>query len=129
MGQNGRRSNARLFIKLSALSGTEPNYDLYTVVTKLKRNNWRLRSFFEIEMLLWRRRQSFRFILVTTVYITNSSFCHVFVTNAALVTFQEFENNQEYMLKHNFIIIEYHNFWWMIKLGFWNVFQFWKSVK
>ena len=38
-----------------------------TVVTKLKRNNLRLCSFFELEMPLRRRRQSFRFILVTTV--------------------------------------------------------------
>ena len=38
------------------------------VVTKLKLNNLRLRSFFEIEMPLWRRRQSsFCFILGTTV--------------------------------------------------------------
>ena len=44
-------------------------YPIYTVVTKLKRNNLRLRSFFEIEMPLWRRRQSFHFNLVTTVYI------------------------------------------------------------
>ena len=39
-----------------------------TVVTKLKQNNLRLRSLFEIEMPLWRRRQSFRYILVITVY-------------------------------------------------------------
>ena len=44
-----------------------PEY-LYTMVTKLKRNNLRLRSFFEKEMPLWRRRHSFQFILVTTVF-------------------------------------------------------------
>ena len=37
-------------------------------VTKLKRNNLQLRSFFKIEMPLGKRRQSYRFILVTTVY-------------------------------------------------------------
>ena len=40
-----------------------------------------------------------------------SSFCHIFVTNTAFVTFQEFENNQGYKPKHNLIVIEYHNFW------------------
>ena len=39
-------------------------------------------------------------------HITYSSFCHVFVTNNAFVTFQNIENNQEYKSKHNFIIIE-----------------------
>ena len=43
------------------------NISAHTVVTKLKRNNLRLRSIFEIEMPLWRRRQSFRFNLATTV--------------------------------------------------------------
>ena len=43
-------------------------------------------------------------------HITNSSFCHVFVTNTAYVTFQGIENNQEYKPKHNFIIIEFNNF-------------------
>ena len=40
------------------------------------------------------------------VHITKSSFCHVFVTNTAFVTFQDIEHNQEYKPKHNFIIIE-----------------------
>ena len=35
-------------------------------LTKLKRNNLGLRYFFEIKMPLWRRRQTFRFMLVTT---------------------------------------------------------------
>ena len=39
----------------------------HTVVTKLKRNMLRLLSFFELEMPPRRRRQSFCFILVTTV--------------------------------------------------------------
>ena len=47
-------------------------YYIYTEVTKLKRNNLRLRSFFEIEMPLWKGRQSFRFIRTgyhRTIYI------------------------------------------------------------
>ena len=40
------------------------------------------------------------------VHITKSSFCHVFVTNTAFVTFQDIENNQEYKPKQNFIFIE-----------------------
>ena len=40
--------------------------------------------------------------------ITKSSFCHIFVTNAAFVTFQDIENNHEYKPKLNFIVIEYH---------------------
>ena len=43
-------------------------------------------------------------------HITNSSLCQVFITNTAFVTFHEVENNQEYKPKHNFNIIEYHNF-------------------
>ena len=35
----------------------------------------------------------------TFVHITKSSFCHVFVTNTAFVTFQDIENNQEYKPK------------------------------
>ena len=62
------------------------------------------------------------------VHITNSSFCHVFITNTASVTFQEFENNQEYKLKHNLILTEYHNFWCMIKLFFWNGFKNLKQI-
>ena len=30
----------------------------------------------------------------------------------------EFENNQEFKAKHNFIIVEYQRFWWMIKYIF-----------
>ena len=37
------------------------------LVTKLMRNNFRLRCFVEKEIPLRRRRQSFRFTLVTTV--------------------------------------------------------------
>ena len=44
-------------------------------------------------------------------HIMNSSFCHVFLTNTAFVTFQDIENNQGYKPNYNFIIIEYHNFW------------------
>ena len=49
------------------LSSKSYSCDLFAVVTKLKRNNLRLRPFFEIEIPLRRRRQSFRFILVTAV--------------------------------------------------------------
>ena len=42
------------------------------MVTRLKRNNLRLRSLFEIEMPLLERRQSFRFILVITVILLDS---------------------------------------------------------
>ena len=45
----------------------------------------------------------------------NLCFCHVFLTNKAFVTFQEFKNNQECKPKTNF---HYHNFWWMIKFVF-----------
>ena len=44
-------------------------FTLNAVKIKLKRTNLRFRSFFEIEMPLWRRQQSFHFILVTTVFI------------------------------------------------------------
>ena len=46
-------------------------------VTKLKRKHFRLHTCLEIEMPLWRRRQSVRFILVTTVYKQN----HLFFKN------------------------------------------------
>ena len=39
-------------------------------------------------------------------HITNSSFCHVFVTNTAFLTFQDIENNQEYKTKTQF-----HYYW------------------
>ena len=38
-------------------------------------------------------------------HFTNSGLCHVFGTNSAFVTFLDFENNQEYKPKYNFIII------------------------
>ena len=40
----------------------------------------------------------------------------------------EFGNNQKFKPKHMFIIAEYHNFWWMIKVVFWNDFKIWMSV-
>ena len=52
-----------------------------------------------------------------TIFITRHSLVflyisriHVFATDTAFLTFQEFENNQEYKPKHNCIFIEYHNF-------------------
>ena len=68
-----------------------------------------------------------------TIFITNAcvhglaysniSRIHVSVilTTTASVTIPEFENNQEFRPNHNFIIIEYHNFWQMINYFFWNV--------
>ena len=40
------------------------------------------------------------------VHVTKSSFCHVFVTNTAFITFQNIENTQEYKPKYNFTMIE-----------------------
>ena len=44
-----------------------------TGITKIKQNNLRPRSFFEMEMPPWRRRQSFRFKLVITLEFFSKS--------------------------------------------------------
>ena len=40
----------------------------------------------------------------------------------------EFGSNQRFKPNHMFLIIEYHNFLWMIKLVFGNFFKIWMSV-
>ena len=63
------------------------------------------------------------------VHITKSSFCHVFVTNTAFVTFQDIEHNQEYKPSHTFIIIKKYNFFKWSNSFFRMFFKIWKSVR
>ena len=61
-------------------------------------------------------------------YLSQFNFLSRLCNKFGFCSIQMFKNNQQFKPNHMFIIIEYHNFWWMIKLVFWNVFKIWMSV-